>query len=189
MTPGFRLLFLGFVLCCAVFPARPSCAANQADDATSAFSTNLFSQLPPQEYASYLRQFYYAMEYTETGKEHRWHTTDTLGRSVTARGIIIPQAQFVSDAKVPCRPFAESYVVGGKTQTLRGMACRRTPATANEAGEWCKLRVGAVYSCKFEKKDGLEGVVQDTQSGINQFKSNSNLFFNNLNQATQSLFR
>lgn len=118
-------------------------AVRKREDGNSAFSTDLYAMMTPEEQGYYSQIFFWAMTNLPSGQSHAWVNGNT-------NGTFTPVDSFRNNSGATCRRFREVLKVRSIEQSISGLACSRTPA-----GSWCKLQATATPACGLGGKPGF----------------------------------
>lgn len=117
--------------------------------------------------------FLYAMEALSPGQHYDW-------KSYGANGSISVGERFAGNSGTTCRPFSESFTIGGKSGAFIGTGCKRMGKDG-----WCKLKPrSGMTSCALETpnlfedklRGGGEAVDRGETSSHNMWYRLKNLF-------------
>jgi surface antigen len=96
--------------------------------------------LSDAEKVYYLQSFNYAMSMMPEGQQHTWE-------SYNGKGTLAPRQLYASKSKANCRPFSETFTIGGYEGSQEGIACKRKGKEG-----WCRVKAGNPETCALEDK-------------------------------------
>ncbi len=99
---------------------------------------------PEKDY--YIQLFNYLMDHHSAAEPHLWRTSDTTSGAIAAGEV------FISKSKATCRPYSETYNIGGYQGEQQGIACKRIGSDG-----WCRLKKTDALTCALEGAGTIAG--------------------------------